>query len=62
MKALLGWALGVLLGASVALVPTDAEAKRRCCKYCSERSQPCGDSCISLSKICRKGPGCACSR
>lgn len=42
----------------------EAEARvttptRSCCKYCST-GQPCGDSCISASKTCRKGPGCAC--
>jgi hypothetical protein len=30
-----------------------------CCKVCS-KGQACGDSCISRSKQCRKGPGCAC--
>jgi hypothetical protein len=30
-----------------------------CCKVC-KRGCPCGDSCISCSKICHKGPGCAC--
>lgn len=32
---------------------------RTCCKYCKS-GKPCGDSCISVSKTCRKGPGCAC--
>jgi hypothetical protein len=32
---------------------------KSCCKYCSS-GQPCGDSCISASKTCRKGTGCAC--
>lgn len=30
-----------------------------CCKVC-KKGQPCGDSCISREKQCRKGPGCAC--
>ena len=30
-----------------------------CCKVCS-KGYACGDSCISRSKQCRKGPGCAC--
>lgn len=30
-----------------------------CCKTCSN-SKPCGDSCISRSKTCHKGRGCAC--
>lgn len=32
---------------------------RECCKHCTTGC-PCGDSCISCSKTCRKGPGCAC--
>lgn len=31
-----------------------------CCKICGPNSKACGDSCISNSKQCRKGPGCAC--
>jgi hypothetical protein len=33
--------------------------ERTCCKICS-RGCPCGDSCISCSKTCHKGRGCAC--
>lgn len=36
-----------------------AEPSRSCCKVCT-KGCPCGDSCISCSKTCRKGPGCAC--
>lgn len=32
---------------------------RSCCKVCST-GYACGDSCISRSKSCHKGPGCAC--
>lgn len=32
---------------------------RECCQYCTTGC-PCGDSCISCRKTCRKGPGCAC--
>ena len=32
-----------------------------CCKMCS-KGKACGDSCISRSKTCRKGVGCACDR
>jgi len=32
---------------------------RECCKHCTTGC-PCGDSCISCSKRCHKGPGCAC--
>lgn len=35
------------------------EPQRSCCKYCSSGC-PCGDSCISCSKTCRVGRGCAC--
>lgn len=31
-----------------------------CRKHCSSRSQPCGDSCISLDKMCRQPKGSAC--
>lgn len=30
-----------------------------CCKIC-RKGKACGDSCISRSKTCHKGPGCAC--
>lgn len=30
-----------------------------CCKRCS-KGKACGDSCISRSKSCHKGQGCAC--
>jgi hypothetical protein len=30
-----------------------------CCKVCS-KGKACGDSCISRSKTCHKGRGCAC--
>lgn len=33
--------------------------ERECCKHCSSGC-PCGDSCISCSKTCHRGPGCAC--
>jgi hypothetical protein len=31
-----------------------------CCKTCSA-GKACGDSCISRSKSCHKGKGCACN-
>ena len=37
----------------------EREPARRCCKICT-KGIPCGDTCISASKTCRKGPGCAC--
>lgn len=33
--------------------------QRSCCKVC-RKGKACGDSCISLSRTCHKGPGCAC--
>lgn len=33
--------------------------EKACCKYCS-KGKACGDSCISRSYTCHKGPGCAC--
>ena len=34
--------------------------KTDCCKVC-RKGKPCGNSCISWSKTCRRPPGCACS-
>ncbi|MDK3020662.1 hypothetical protein [Pseudodonghicola flavimaris] len=31
-----------------------------CCKIC-KKGKACGNSCISKSKSCRVGPGCACN-
>ncbi len=36
-----------------------AARRARCCKICT-KGKACGDSCISRSYTCRKGPGCAC--
>ncbi len=33
---------------------------RTCCKIC-KKGKACGNSCISRSKTCHKGPGCACN-
>ena len=32
----------------------------RCCRVC-QKGQACGDACISSSRTCRKGDGCACN-
>jgi hypothetical protein len=32
----------------------------KCCKVC-DKGQACGNSCISRSKTCHKGQGCACN-
>lgn len=37
------------------------ETNAACCKIC-RNSQACGDDCISWSKICHVGPGCACQQ
>lgn len=40
--------------------PTPAYADHvPCCRYCST-GKACGNSCISRSKTCRVGHGCAC--
>ena len=46
--------LAVTLGQGGLVVFADA-----CCKRCS-KGKACGDSCISRSKSCHKGQGCAC--
>ena len=35
------------------------EYAQSCCKIC-RKGKACGDSCISRSKTCHKGKGCAC--
>lgn len=45
--------------ADVAASEDEEEPERVCCKICST-GKACGDSCISRSKQCHKGPGCAC--
>ena len=57
MKALLFAALLASFGIVTPSVAADPPA---CCKRCSAKSKPCGDSCISKSKTCHKGKGCAC--
>jgi hypothetical protein len=37
----------------------EAAPIKTCCKTCS-KGKACGDSCISRSYTCHKGPGCAC--
>ena len=39
---------------------TNPSPSRSCCKICTT-GKACGDSCISRSYTCRKGPGCACN-
>ena len=35
-------------------------SRDECCRVCT-RGVPCGDSCISASRSCHKGTGCACA-
>jgi hypothetical protein len=39
----------------------DSQSQTSCCKVCTN-GQACGNSCVSWSKTCRKGAGCACQR
>ncbi len=41
-------------------VDTPTNTKSACCKICL-KGKACGDSCISRSYTCHKGPGCACN-
>lgn len=45
------------VGAGANATPVD---KGACCKIC-RKGCACGNSCISCSKTCHKGPGCACN-
>jgi hypothetical protein len=45
----------VLTVAAKSCIPAD-----KCCKICDE-GKACGNSCISRSKNCHKGRGCACN-
>lgn len=38
---------------------TGTEFSNQCCKIC-KTGKACGDSCISITKNCTKGVGCAC--
>lgn len=40
--------------------PADAVAQQACCKICT-RGKACGNTCISVDKVCHVGPGCACN-
>ncbi|MEZ4260405.1 MAG: hypothetical protein R3B36_15125 [Polyangiaceae bacterium] len=42
-------------GAAPACIPAD-----KCCRVCSS-SKACGNACITASKTCHKGRGCACN-
>lgn len=70
----LGGAGGAVAGCSIVESPDSATTKddysrdlldpsegdTGCCKICRE-GKACGDSCISRSYTCHKGPGCACN-
>jgi hypothetical protein len=38
----------------------DDDRDRSCCKECTHKSKPCGDTCISRDKSCHTDGGCAC--
>ena len=40
--------------------PVPVPEQRSCCRICTS-GKACGDSCISASKTCHKGGGCACN-
>jgi hypothetical protein len=40
--------------------PLYSPSPRSCCKIC-RKGKACGNSCISISYTCHKGPGCACN-
>ncbi len=42
-----------------AVEPEPVDTQQYCCKVCTT-GKACGDSCISRSYTCHKGPGCAC--
>lgn len=44
---------------SLLLLLLEAPASATCCKVCTV-GKACGDTCISISKQCNTGPGCAC--
>jgi hypothetical protein len=56
-------ALFTIVGAPVSSAATraaDCVPAAKCCKVC-DKGQACGNSCISASKQCHKGRGCACN-
>lgn len=57
--------VGVVVSAWIAVVAPSAPAgtcipAEKCCRVC-DAGQACGNSCISRSKQCHKGRGCACN-
>jgi hypothetical protein len=42
------------------LATSTAQTPQQCCRVC-RKGQPCGDSCISAEKQCKRSTGCACS-
>jgi len=57
------WAADQINPDKKALQQPDKPAKLEgCCKVCkTDKSKPCGNSCISLGKECGKNKGCACT-
>lgn len=42
------------------VLPDGTVLAQFCCKHCTT-GKPCGNSCISRSSTCHRGPGCACA-
>jgi hypothetical protein len=40
--------------------PRAVVTQQSCCKICT-RGKACGNTCISVDKVCHVGPGCACN-
>lgn len=55
-------AIPLVLTAAAApvLACSDSTGPDGCCKVCRD-GKACGDSCISKTDSCTKGPGCACN-
>lgn len=47
------------LATSLTGQPSNIDLISQCCKICT-KGCPCGNTCISCSKDCHVGPGCAC--
>lgn len=43
----------------IELLQSATQTYQSCCKTC-RKGKACGNSCISRTKSCRVGPGCAC--
>ncbi len=51
----------VLIALCSSISSVQSQELGTCCRYCTQNSKPCGNSCIPISWNCKKGEGCACS-